>query len=185
MNAPALSRMAVRKIARAVSYAMPRTLIAGTVKPDVSPRPRAMYRSSIDDALNANRLAELPDQPSRVFFGAVAEHRRANEAIHRRRGERGVALDRHAVLAHDDVHRRTVNSTLRSYPLLSSMKRLGSDLDFQFRLIRVRSFREADRAWDTRQGSQALTRCTWRPALVAGSIPDEPAPRPGARAWRR
>ena len=47
-KAPAFSLFAVRKIARAVSYAMPRTLIAGTVKPCISPRPRAMYRSWID-----------------------------------------------------------------------------------------------------------------------------------------
>jgi hypothetical protein len=42
MNAPASSLSAVRKIARAVSYVRARTLMAGTVKPDTSPRPRAM-----------------------------------------------------------------------------------------------------------------------------------------------
>jgi len=40
--------MAVRKIARAVSYAAPRTLIAGTVKPRTAPLPRAMYRPLMD-----------------------------------------------------------------------------------------------------------------------------------------
>lgn len=44
-NAPASIAFATRKIARAVSYDMPRTLIAGTVKPPVSPRPRARYRA--------------------------------------------------------------------------------------------------------------------------------------------
>src|SRR6185437_6394027 len=48
MNAPASSAIAVRKIERAVSYAMPRTLIAGTLKPWVLPSPRARYRSWID-----------------------------------------------------------------------------------------------------------------------------------------
>ena len=41
MNAPAFIAMAVRKMARAVSYDAPRRLIAGTVKPRTSPLPRA------------------------------------------------------------------------------------------------------------------------------------------------
>src|SRR6185437_7499625 len=48
MNAPVSRAIAVRKIERAVSYAIPRTLIAGTVKPWVFPAPRARYRSWID-----------------------------------------------------------------------------------------------------------------------------------------
>src|SRR6185437_2960241 len=48
MNAPVSRAIAVRKIERAVSYAIPRTLIAGTVKPWVFPCPRARYRSWID-----------------------------------------------------------------------------------------------------------------------------------------
>ncbi len=42
MKAPALSFLAARMTARAVSYDMARTLIAGTVKPLASPRPIAM-----------------------------------------------------------------------------------------------------------------------------------------------
>src|SRR6476469_3731472 len=49
MNAPAFIARAVRKIDRAVSYDAPRTLIAGTVKPWISFRPRAMYRSWIEE----------------------------------------------------------------------------------------------------------------------------------------
>ena len=63
-----------------------------------------MYRSWIDAAPNADRLAELPDQPARVLlFVRVAEDRGANQAIHRRRGQRASRADRDASVAHDDV----------------------------------------------------------------------------------
>ena len=42
MNAPALVAFADRTTARAVSYAIARTLIAGTVKPAAAPLPIAM-----------------------------------------------------------------------------------------------------------------------------------------------
>ena len=89
MNAPALIAIAVRKIARAVSYVTPRTLIAGTVKPcDLAAAAR--HVQVVDRRrLHADRLPELPDQPARVLaLHAVGEDGRAHELIHRRAGER-------------------------------------------------------------------------------------------------
>ena len=45
MKAPAFSFFAERMTARAVSYAIARMLMAGTVNPLASPRPIARYRS--------------------------------------------------------------------------------------------------------------------------------------------
>ena len=59
MKAPALSFFAARITARAVSYDIARTLIAGTVKPLASPRPIARYKSWIDAGLMPARAAAV------------------------------------------------------------------------------------------------------------------------------
>src|ERR1041384_558910 len=81
MNAPAFFALATRKIERAVSYAMPRTLIAGTVKPCTSAR----HVEILDRRrAHADGLSDLPDQPARVLFLVrFAEHGRAHELVHR------------------------------------------------------------------------------------------------------
>ena len=94
----------MRKIARAVSYDMPRTLIAGTVKPCVSPRPRAMYRSWIDAARTPTAWPSSQISQRACSFSSPSPKTAARTSVSiARRGQRRVARHGDASVADGDV----------------------------------------------------------------------------------
>ena len=59
--------------------------IAGTVKPETSPRPRAMYRSWMEAGRMPSACADLADDPARGVADVVARRRGRRRAGERRR----------------------------------------------------------------------------------------------------
>ena len=96
---------------------MPRTLIAGTVKPcDLAAAAREVQ--IVIDAARTPTACPISQISHRAcsFSSVVAKHRGAHQPVHRRRRKARVASDRHAPVRDGDVRAEQSNSELRSCP---------------------------------------------------------------------
>ena len=140
MMAPESSASDACEMTRAMSNTCVRRLMAGTVKPLTSPRPRAMYSSWMLADGRPQLLGCLPDHPARRLHRAVvlAERGAPHDVPDAAGPETGLVVDDQP-LAVDvgDAHQQLGQARPRTWPLgVGSSGRSSWDRGWYRRLVR-------------------------------------------------